>query len=338
MLPVTILTGFLGSGKTTFINYLLTNNQGEKLAIVENEFGEVSIDSALLKHSQTMELIELSNGCICCSVRGELTEALHELLDKTERGDVAIDRLILETTGLADPGPIIQAFFVDERIRNSVYLDAVITLVDAEHALIQLDEHRVASAQIGFADRIVLTKVDRVDHEQKEAVLNRLNRINQKAEILEAVLGALPKESWLDIKAFEIDNNLDIQQGSYQFESTESQMNFKPFSFDPNARSWNDDIKSYVFRGKRIDIDAIGSVMEQMIENYGNDMLRYKGILAIANNEERLIIQGVYKVVGFDYGDEWQDHETAESTLVVIGRNLPFEELEQQFLSAQITC
>ncbi len=335
MLPVTILTGFLGSGKTTFLNYLLSHNQGEKLAIVENEFGEVSIDSALLKHSQTMELIELSNGCICCSVRGELTEALHELLDKIERGDVIIDRLILETTGLADPGPIIQAFFVDERIRESVYLDAVITLVDAEHALIQLDEHRVASAQIGFADRIVLTKTDRVDAEQKEKVLNRLNRINQKAEILEAVLGALPRESWLDIKAFEIDNNLDVQKGSYQFGTEKSALTFQPFSFDPQARSWSDDIQSYVFKGQRMDIDTIGAVMEQMIEVYGNDMLRYKGILAIANNDERLIIQGVYKVVGFDYGDAWGENETAESTLVVIGRNLPFKELEQQFLSAE---
>ena len=335
MLPVTILTGFLGSGKTTFLNYLLSHNQGEKLAIVENEFGEVSIDSALLKHSQTMELIELSNGCICCSVRGELTEALHELLDKIERGDVIIDRLILETTGLADPGPIIQAFFVDERIRESVYLDAVITLVDAEHALIQLDEHRVASAQIGFADRIVLTKTDRVDAEQKEKVLNRLNRINQKAEILEAILGALPRESWLDIKAFEIDNNLDVQKGSYQFGTEKSALTFQPFSFDPQARSWSDDIQSYVFKGQRMDIDTIGAVMEQMIEVYGNDMLRYKGILAIANNDERLIIQGVYKVVGFDYGDAWGENETAESTLVVIGRNLPFKELEQQFLSAE---
>lgn len=336
MLPVTILTGFLGSGKTTFLNYLLSHNQGEKLAIVENEFGEVSIDSALLKHSQTMELIELSNGCICCSVRGELTEALHELLDKIERGDVTIDRLILETTGLADPGPIIQAFFVDERIRNSVYLDAVITLVDAEHALIQLDEHRVASAQVGFADRIVLTKTDRVDAEQKEKVLSRLNRINQKAEILEAVLGVLPKEAWLDIKAFEIDNNLKLQKGSYQFGTEKSALTFQPFSFDPKARSWSDDIQSYVFKGQRMDIDAIGAVMEQMIENYGNDMLRYKGILAIANNDERLIIQGVYKVVGFDYGDVWAGNETAESTLVVIGRNLPFKELEQQFLSAEV--
>ena len=335
MLPVTILTGFLGAGKTTFLNYLLTNNHDEKLAIVENEFGEVSIDSSLLKHSQTMELIELSNGCICCSVRGDLTEALHELLDKIERNEVFIDRLILETTGLADPGPIIQTFFVDERIRHSVYLDAVITLVDAEHALIQLDEHRVASAQIGFADRIVLTKTDRVDDAQKEAVLNRLNKINQKAEILEAVLGALPREAWLDIKAFEIDNNLNLQKGSYQLGANQSQMSFQPFSFDPSARSWNDDIKSYVFKGGRMDIDAIGSVMEQMIEVYGNDMLRYKGILAIANNDERLIIQGVYKVVGFDYGDAWRSDESIESTLVVIGRNLPFKELEQQFLSAE---
>lgn len=334
MLPVTILTGFLGSGKTTFINYLLANDQTKKFAIVENEFGEVNIDGALLQRSQTLELIELSNGCICCSVRGELTEALHELLDKIESGVISIDWLILETTGLADPGPIIQSFFVDERIRSEVYLDAVITLVDAEHIMRQLDEHRVASAQIGFADRLVLTKIDRVDEAQKNQVLDRIYKINQKADLLEASFGAILPESWLGISAFEIDDELNLEAKSFQFQPEKASFSFNTFQTN-RAQSWNDDIRSYLFEGGAMDIEQIGDFMTMLVERYGNDMLRYKGILAIADEPRKLIIQGVYKVVGFDYGEEWKPSEKIISQFVVIGRNLPFDELLVEFKQAE---
>ncbi|UNM96578.1 GTP-binding protein [Ignatzschineria rhizosphaerae] len=330
MLPVTILTGFLGSGKTTFINYLLATDQTKKFAIVENEFGEVNIDGALLNQSQTLELIELSNGCICCSVRGELTEALHELLDKIEKGLISIDWLILETTGLADPGPIIQSFFVDERIRSEVYLDAVITLVDAEHIMLQLDEHPVASVQIGFADRLVLTKLDRVDDAQKVLVLDRIYRINTKASLLEASFGEILPESWLGISAFEIDDELDLEAKSFQFQPDKATFSFQPFTSN-SEQSWNDNIRSYLFEAGALDLDQIGEFMTMLVERHGNDMLRYKGILAIADEPKKLVIQGVYKVVGFDYGDEWQPSEKIISQFVVIGRNLPFETLLEEF-------
>ena len=183
-LPVTILTGFLGSGKTTLINHLLRSHPDERIAIVENEFGSVGIDGSLIRNQAHVEVVELSNGCVCCSIRGELSQALYDIITRIDNGELPIDRLILETTGLADPGPIIQTFFVDELIRERVVLDAVITLVDAHHILKQLDEYRVASAQIGFADRIILSKTDLIEPAQKERVLQRIHQINAKAQLI----------------------------------------------------------------------------------------------------------------------------------------------------------
>lgn len=330
-LPVTILTGFLGSGKTTLINYLLENNQQDHIAIIENEFGAVGVDGELLKGNANVEVIELSNGCVCCSIRGELTTALQGLLAKIDSGELVIDRLVLETTGLADPSPIVQTFFVDEVIRERIVLDAVISLVDTVHVLKQLDEHRVAASQIGFADRIILTKTDAIDEEQKELVLSRLNTINSKAEIFEACMGVLPKEVWIGIGAFELDDGLKVNQGFYEATSLQKPLQFKSFSIDKPKQSWNDDIKSYIFETGDLDIKKIGAFMEALIEEHGNDMLRYKGVLSIKDEEKRLIVQGVHKVVGFDYGSIWGEEK--KSLLVVIGRYLPYDELKAQFLA-----
>ncbi|MBV5279215.1 MAG: GTP-binding protein [Campylobacteraceae bacterium] len=329
-LPVTILTGFLGSGKTTLINYLLENNQQEQIAIIENEFGAVGIDGELLKGRSNVEVIELSNGCVCCSIRGELTDALQGLLAKIDSGELRIDRLVLETTGLADPAPIVQTFFVDELIRERIVLDAVITLVDALHVNKQLDEHRVVASQIGFADRIILTKTDAIDDEHKALVLSRLNTINSKAEIFEAFKGVLPKEVWIGIQAFDLDDTLKINQGFYQSSSAQSKLQFKSFRLDKPTQSWSDDIKSYVFEAGDLDIKKIGAFMEELVEIYGNDMLRYKGVLSIAGEERRLIVQGVHKVVGFDYGSLWESER--KSLIVVIGRYLPYVELKKKFM------
>ena len=333
-LPVTILTGFLGAGKTTLINYLLEHNVGERIAIIENEFGAVNVDGALLKSTQDVEIVELSNGCVCCSIRGELTQSLHDLLAKIDSGAFKADRLILETTGLADPAPIIQAFFVDEMIRERIMLDAVITLVDAMHILKQLDEHRVAASQIGFADRIILTKTDCVDEAHKETVLARLHAINAKADIFEAYKGELPKEIWIAIGAFELSDTLHIKNGFYQATDAKN-IQFKSFSTTKQTRSWSDDITSYVFEAGELDIKKIGAFMETLVETYGNDMLRYKGVLAIENDERRLIVQGVHKVVGFDFGMPFEQER--RSLLVVIGRYLPFEELKKGFLETAIS-
>lgn len=335
-IPVTILTGFLGSGKTTLLNHLLTNYPDEKMAIVENEFGAMGIDGSLLNQPGNVEVIELTNGCVCCSVRGELTEALHNLLAQRDAGTLIFDRLILETTGLADPAPIIQTFFVDEILRDRLALDAVITLVDSEHAQQQLDEHRVAVSQVGFADRLILTKVDRVDAETKDKLLDRLRKINARAIVCQADNGELAREAWIGVQAFNLDEGFNVDQAfikSIPNITPLANIAFKPIVQKNTllAQSWNDDISSHVFEGKEMDLKLIGAFVEQCIEKYGNDMLRYKGILAINNQPRRLIVQGVHKVVGFDYGSEWRVDEPRKTLMVIIGRNLPINELRQQF-------
>ena len=333
LLPVTILTGFLGSGKTTLINHLLTHNSGEKIAIIENEFGAVGVDGELLKGHATIEVIELSHGCVCCSLRGELTEALQGLLRKIDAGEMYLDRLILETTGLADPAPIVQTFFLDETLAQRICLDAVIVLADALHVTKQLDEHRVCAAQIGFADRIILTKADAVDEAHKEQVLARLHSINAKADIVEAYKGALPKEVWIGIQAFELDDTLKLSQGFYQANASQNaSLRFTHFSPNVPKQSWNDDITSYAFEAGELDLKKIGVFMENLVEQFGNDMLRYKGVFAIAGEDNRLIVQGVHKVVGFDYGSAWE--EKRSSLLVVIGRGIPYETLKEAFQNA----
>ncbi len=324
--PVTVLTGFLGSGKTTLINHLLANNPLEKIAIVENEFGAVNIDSALLKPQLGVEIIELTSGCICCSVRGELTEALHDLLNRRDAGTLQFDRLILETTGLADPAPVVQTFFVDETLRERIVLDAVVTLIDCEHASQQMDENRVAISQVGFADRLVLTKVDRVTENTRNQLIQRLKKINARAGLVEADHGRLSREAWIDLKAFNLDDALTMDPSFLE----------KPRDDEEVEHSWEDNIQSRVYEAGQLDIDAVGAFMEDSVERFGNDMLRYKGIFAIAGEDRRLIVQGVHKVVGFDYGSEWQPDEKRASALVIIGRDLPVKELREGFRACEV--
>lgn len=316
--PVTVLTGFLGAGKTTLINYLLEHNPDERIAIVENEFGEVNVDSALLRPQAGIEVIELTAGCICCSVRGELTEALHDLLNRRDAGTLNFDRMILETTGLADPAPVVQTFFVDEVLRERIALDAVVTLVDCEHAEKQLDENRVAVSQIGFADRLILTKADRVSASDRTRLVERLRKINLRAAIIEADHGRLERGAWIGIRAFDLDDALAADPTFLD----------RPEP-DEDAHSWEDNVQSRVYRAGPLDIDKAGAFMEDIVERFGNDMMRYKGIFAIAGEDRRLIVQGVHKVVGFDYGSEWQADEERASLLVIIGRELPVRELRE---------
>ncbi|WP_313109054.1 GTP-binding protein [Atlantibacter sp.] len=327
---VTLLTGFLGAGKTTLINHFLTHHADASVAILENEFGAVNIDGALLRGGDNVNVVELSNGCVCCSVRGEFTAALNELLEKRQRGELTFDRLIVETTGLADPAPIIQTFFVEEALREALRLDAVITLVDCHHISRQLDEHPVAASQLGFADRILLTKADTCNAQQHNEALARIHQINNKADLYQIENGVCPADLWLDINAFELGDSNRVTTGFHVIRASDKpEPRFMPFK--ETKRSWDDAIQAHVFEAGWLDLHKAGAFMEQCVERYGNDMLRYKGVLAIAGNPQRLIVQGVHKVVGFDYGSAWQDGETPQSRLVIIGRYLPVEALRAAF-------
>ena len=332
-IPVTLLTGFLGAGKTTLLNYLLENSPHQKIAIIENEFAAENIDAILLKRQATTEVIELANGCVCCTIKGELHDALLKIHTDTQtalaQGLPAFSRIIIETTGLADPSPIIQTFFVDEVLREYFILDAVITLVDAQHTLNHLSEHPVCASQIGFADRLVITKTDCISAADLDLLCQQLQNINAKAPILIAAHGRLEPAQWLDLHAFNLNDESPISR--LVLPPISHQANPPVFSLQ-NRRSYQSDVVSHILKCQQaLDLDKIGTWMETLIETHGHDLLRYKGLLFIHDEPRILIVQGIHKVAGFDYGVAWQN--TPESILILIGRNLPIDTIREQFLT-----
>ena len=210
LIPATILTGFLGAGKTTLLNRILREPHGMKIAVIENEFGEENIDNEILVQESNEQIVEMSNGCICCTVRGDLIAGLGQLAQKRRDGVLQFDRVVIETTGLANPGPVAQTFFMDEDIGLSYLLDGVITVVDASHAMQQLDRFEEAQRQIGFADRVLLSKTDLCSAESVSALETRLKRINPRAPIMRSDFGKAPIEEILDIRGFNLNEKLEI--------------------------------------------------------------------------------------------------------------------------------
>jgi len=203
MVPVTILTGFLGSGKTTLLNRILREDHGQRIAVIENEFGEVGIDNAIIEQADE-QIVEMNNGCICCTVRGDLIRILGDLKDKRDKGALKFDRVVIETTGMADPGPVAQTFFTDDEIGNYYLLDSIITIVDAKHAPQQLDEFHEAQEQVGFADRLLLSKTDLTGEEDTKKLVERLRRMNPRAPIKKVHFGDAPLAEVLDIRGFNL--------------------------------------------------------------------------------------------------------------------------------------
>ncbi len=313
MIPVTLLTGFLGAGKTTLLNRILGERHGEKIAVIENEFGEAGIDHELLLQGDE-QIVEMNNGCICCTVRGDLIRILGELADKRQRGELHFDRVIIETTGLAEPGPVAQTFLVDAAIASRYLLDAVVTLVDAKHAMQQLDQHEVVQQQIGFADRLLLSKSELLDADALAALQARLGAINPRASQAIAHFGATPLAELLDIRAFNLDAILELA----------------PDFLSSQHHHHHDAIGSFVFRAERpFDGGKLAEFMGTIVEVYGNDLLRYKGILALDDQPYRTNFQGVHMMMGATPGQPWQDGEARQSTMVFIGRDLPRAIIEQ---------
>ena len=312
--PVTILTGFLGVGKTTLLNRILTERHGEKIAVIENEFGEVGIDNALLLTGDE-QIVEMNNGCICCTVRGDLIRILGELADKRTAGTLRFDRVLIETTGLADPGPVAQTFFLDEAISERYLLDGVITVVDAVHAMQQLDEHEQAQAQVGFADCLLLSKTDLVDADHIERLSERLNQMNPRAAIQAVHFGQTPLAEILDIRGFNLHAILEIAPR---------------FLSGGHHHHHDDRIQSFVFRADGdFDGEQLQSFLGDIVRIFGADLLRFKGVLAIKGLAYRAIFQGVHELMGGSAGSPWGEDEPRRSTLVFIGRDLPREIIEQ---------
>jgi len=308
LLPVTILTGFLGSGKTTLLNRILKEEHGQRIAVIENEFGEAGIDDALLVQDTREQIVEMNNGCICCTVRGDLVRILGELRAKRDAKQLDFERVVIETTGMADPGPVAQTFFMDEDIGSYYLLDSVITLVDAKHADKQLDDFREAQEQVGFADRIFLSKTDLVGEDEKEQLKARLTRINPRAPIKAVHFGNAPLEDILDIRGFNLNAILEIAPGF----------------LEEGEHEHDDAVHSFVFRAEQpFDGVKLEEFLSGMVQVYGPDLLRYKGVLWLAENESRVVFQGVHMLMGGDLGKPWAPEEPRASVMVFIGRNLP---------------
>ena len=322
LIPVTILTGFLGSGKTTLLNYILKQPHGHRIAVIENEFGEAGIDNELLIQEQGEQIIEMNNGCICCTVRGDLVRILGELAAKRRAGQLSFDRVVIETTGLADPAPVAQTFFVDEAISQNYMLDAIVTMVDAKHAPLQLDEHHEAQEQVGFADRILLTKTDLVGASEVQALRQRLARMNPRAKIAESRQGVAALDDLLDICGFNLNAILEIE----------------PDFLNDVTHEHDDDITSFVFRETRpMDLDKIEDFLSSIVQIHGAQLMRYKGILNIKGVEQRVVFQGVHMLMGSDVGAPWSADELRESKMVFIGKDLPRELLEKGFSLSVVT-
>jgi G3E family GTPase len=324
MVPVTIVTGFLGSGKTTLLNRVLKEQHGRKIAVIENEFGEAGIDNDLLVSNGEEQIIEMNNGCLCCTVRGDLVRILGELKTKRQAGQLNFERVIIETTGMADPGPVAQTFFIDDDIGAYYLLDSVITLVDAKHGPRQLDEFHEAQEQVGFADRILMSKTDLVLDEDIDRLRSRLVKINPRAPIKRVHFGQTPLEDILDIRGFNLNAILEIEPGF----------------LEEDHHDHDDDIGSFVFRAERpFDGPKLEEFLSSMVQVYGNDMLRYKGVLHLKGNPHRVVFQGVHMLMGGDLGRKWGKDEKPSSTMIFIGRKLPqdvfMQGLEKCLVKAQ---
>lgn len=314
-LPVTILTGFLGSGKTTLLNYILREHHGKRIAIIENEFGEISIDSDLVVSSDE-EIYEMSNGCICClaSVRGDLLEVIRKLMSRRDR----IDHILVETSGLADPMPVAGAFFVDDEVLEEVALDAIVTLIDAKHIEQHLDDVRYdgissqAVDQIVSADRIIVNKIDLVDEGTVERIEGRIRRFNQRSEI--------DRSSYAQV-------NLDAILGIGAFEVSQRAASAPSFLEDHYVHSHDPDVETCSVRiSGELDRERVEAAARAIAADYGDDLLRWKGVLAVASNDRRVALQGVHRIFEMHDLDRWEGSHR-DSRAVFIGKNLDQQDL-----------
>ena len=309
-IAVTLLTGFLGAGKTTLLRHILNEQHGFKIAVIENEFGEVSVDDQLIGDRAT-QIKTLTNGCICCTRSNELEDALLDLLDNLDKGTINFDRLVIECTGMADPGPIIQTFFSHEVLCERYLLDGVMALVDALQADDQMNQFTIAQSQVGYADRILLTKTDVAGDAEK--LRERLTRINARAPIYTVVHGDIELSQLFNTNGFMLEENV----------TSKPRVQFM-------ADKQNDVSSIVVELDYPVDISDVSRVMENLLLDFADKLLRYKGMLWIDGEPNRLLFQGVQRLYSADWDRPWGD-EAPHSTLVFIGIQLPEDEIRAAF-------
>ena len=334
LIPATILTGFLGSGKTTLLKRVLQEAHGQKIAVIENEFGEENIDSDILVSDTQEQIIQMSNGCICCTIREDLRATLRDLAEKRRKGELSFDRVVIETTGVADPGPVAQTFFMDDEIAESYLLDSILTLVDAKHAQTQLDERQEARRQVGFADQIFISKTDLVPSDEVAALRHRLTHMNPRAPQKTVHFGEVALSEVFDLRGFNLNAKLDIdpdflkeEDGDHAHHDHAPGEHCDHPSHQHGAghhHAQDDDVKSFVFKSERaFDPAKLEDFLGAVVNIYGPRMLRYKGVLSMKGAERKVIFQGVHQLMGSDLGPAWAAGEPRSSKMVFIGIDLP---------------
>jgi G3E family GTPase len=308
--PVTVLTGYLGAGKTTLLNRILTHEHGKKVAVIVNEFGEVGIDNQLIVDADE-EIFEMNNGCICCTVRGDLIRIIGNLMKRRDK----FDHLVIETTGLADPAPVIQTFFMDEDVKTQANLDAVVTVVDAQHIHQHWDAEE-AQEQIAFADVILLNKTDLVTPDELDELERRIHGMNAIAKIYRTQNAVLEMDALLGVRAFDLDRALEID----------------PNFLGEDAHEHDETVTSIALvEAGAVDGIKLNQWIGELLRNQGQDIFRTKGILNIEGEPNRFVFQGVHMLFDGRPDRPWKPNETPKNELVFIGRNLDEAKLKQDF-------
>ncbi|MES2582247.1 MAG: GTP-binding protein [Pseudomonadota bacterium] len=351
LIPATILTGFLGSGKTTLLKRVLAEAHGQKIAVIENEFGEENIDSDILVSDTNEQIIQMSNGCICCTIREDLRATLRDLAEKKRKGELDFERVVIETTGVADPGPVAQTFFMDDEIAESYLLDSILTLVDAKHAEQQLNDRQEARRQVGFADQIFISKTDLVSKDETDALMHRIKHMNPRAPQKAVHFGEVALSEVFDLRGFNLNAKLDIDP-DFLKDDTHDHDHGHDHGHDDHAghdhapgehcdhpshahgaghhHHHDDDVKSFVFKSDRpFDPAKLEDFLGAIVNIYGPRMLRYKGVLYMKGTDRKVIFQGVHQLMGSDLGPQWAEGEQRGSKMVFIGIDLPKDILLQ---------